>query len=176
MTRPLDVRVWAITGVPGSGKSTLARALAERAERTVVSTHELVAAVDPATFAEGRMADAERLARAYALAVEPLSGPYIVDGWPRSEAQLDMLPEDSLVFRLWCPRHISMERLLNRGRADDTPGIIGKRWDEQDRLLSADWLKAATTHTRQLNTDRRTAASVLATVWEYMTGRKREVY
>ncbi|MDN6196413.1 MAG: nucleoside monophosphate kinase, partial [Atopostipes suicloacalis] len=57
----------------------------------------------------------------------------ILDGYPRTLNQahaLDqLLQTDPLVFYFDLPRNILMDRLLDRGRADDTRDIINHRFE-----------------------------------------------
>ena len=66
---------------------------------------------------------------------------FLLDGFPRTVGQaeaLDVLAEVDLAIDLDVPYEIVMERMLARGRTDDTPEAIKRRLDlyeEQTRPL-----------------------------------------
>lgn len=173
---PHDAPVWAITGHPGAGKTTLADALSADTGRPVISSHDLVAMADPQALIEGRLADRDRIAAAFQAVIDQASNAVIVDGWPRTPDQVGMLPEGSLIFALRCERQIAIERMIRRGRPDDTPAIAAKRYDEQAAILSGAWLHEATTHTRSINTTYRRPDYLRETFTLYLDGKKREIY
>lgn len=173
---PLAAPVWAFTGVPGSGKSTLCDALAARSARALIRSGDIARSVDPDAVGDGRLAGTAEMwdAMVPVLAGAPL--PLILDGLPRTPDQLALLPPGSLVFVLWCREDVVLHRLRDRGRPDDTPDLIRRRYREQDAVLRGAWLTDAATYRRRLNTSIRSREDVLEGVWRYITGQKREVY
>ena len=133
--RDVRVKIVALTGFPGAGKTTLAGPLAERLGARVVSPGDAARQHDPHALAEGRMAD-EGLIRDYMTGqwregVDDL----VLDGFPRTQEQADLLPDGSLVVWLSVGLSVAAERLRGRGRADDTDQIIQRRLEEQSRLM-----------------------------------------
>ncbi len=171
-----DAPVWAITGHPGAGKTTLSDRLSAEYGRVVISSHDLVEIADPRALVEGRLADRAKIAAAFDAVLRDATGPLIVDGWPRTPDQVGMLPAGSLVFALRCTREIAIERILRRGRPDDTDEIAARRYDEQAALLEGQWIREATTHTRSINTTYRHPDHVFDTFALYVDGKRREIY
>lgn len=178
---PNAARVLAITGIPGSGKSTLAGRLAKRTGRVLLTSHDLVDLIDPGAIAEGRMADKEKMAGAFAqMMAEYREERVVLDGWPRSPDQAVLLPADTLVFLLDCSISIARERLTRRARTDDTTETIEHRLHEQASILRVTsrggWARELATWYRTLNTGNKSANEVEAGVMAYLHGEKREVF
>ena len=147
-----------VLGPPGSGKSTHARMLAERLSATHLSVgaalrHE-VAAQSPLGIRVAAKVDAGELAEmtdVLAVLNKPLmsatsSGGWVLDGAPRTVAQAEVLDEwlDQLcappdcVVALEVPDAELRERLVRRGRADDSPDVIAHRlraWKDDGRAV-----------------------------------------
>ena len=136
-----------LLGAPGSGKGTQAALLAEELGIPAISTGEMlrqaVAAGTPLgekvkqVMSSGDLVDdatmgevvRERLAR------EDAKEGFILDGYPRTLAQADLLTEileemeselDGVLY-LQVPEAVLVERILGRQRADDTEGVIRQR-------------------------------------------------
>ena len=150
-----------VLGPPGSGKSTHARLLADRLSATHVSVgaalRREVAAQSPLGIRVAAKVDAGELADTtdvLEVLKDPLmaatrSGGWVLDGAPRTVAQaavldewLDVLraPADCVVA-LDVPVAELRERLVRRGRTDDSPDVIAHRlrvWEE-DGCAVLEW-------------------------------------
>lgn len=170
-----------ITGIPGAGKTTLAGYLARELKRTLVTMHELAALVDPGALETGDMADERAMRRAFVQAMDQYAeDAIIVDGWPRTQQQSILLPDDSQVILLACRVDVARDRLLRRGRADDTPELATKRIFEQSALLEAEamdsWVYRLVGWEGAINTTQRTAESVCRSVYRYLIGEKQQAF
>ena len=140
-----------ILGPPGAGKGTQASRIAEETGLPHVATGDMLRAavahetplglrVKPVLDAGDLVPDdlmigliRERLARP-----DTASG-FVLDGFPRTYAQADALDamlgdmdrELSLVLEFQLPDEVACERLLGRGRSDDTLPQIHHRLDVQ---------------------------------------------
>lgn len=136
-----------LLGAPGSGKGTQAALLAEELGIPAISTGEMlrqaVAAGTPLgekvkqVMSSGDLVDdatmgevvKERLAR------EDAKEGFILDGYPRTLVQADLLAEIleemeselNGVLYLQVPEAVLVERILGRQRADDTEDVIRQR-------------------------------------------------
>jgi adenylate kinase len=136
-----------LVGPPGAGKGTQAVRLAERLDVPHISTGDLFRAnltrQTPLGLAAKRYMDAGELVAdevTVAMVRERLAEDdaikgFILDGFPRTVAQADALGEllqvagnalDAVVV-LEVPEDVLVERLLSRGRADDTEEVIRRR-------------------------------------------------
>lgn len=133
-------------GPPGAGKGTQAEQLAAHLSLAHVSTGDMFRSLDTSTDLGGRvkaMMEAGDLIPD-SITIEMLEGRleqsdaaqgYILDGFPRTLAQAKALDEnfgdDGLdhVVVLEVPRADLLERLLSRGRADDTEESVANRLD-----------------------------------------------
>ncbi len=127
-------------GPQGSGKTTLARIIAEKLGMCVVKTGDLVrekAKEDSETgrslrysLETGDLSDDRVVAN---LLKADLNHPkcqngVVIDGYPRRLSQLNVFdPEFDQVFYLDVSDQVAIERMLKRGREDDTPKIIKER-------------------------------------------------
>jgi adenylate kinase len=136
-----------LVGPPGAGKGTQAVRLAERLEVSHISTGDLfranLSANTPLGLAAKRFMDAGELVSDEVtvgmvrerLTEDDAAKGFILDGFPRTVAQADALGEmlqaagDDLdaVVALEVPEDVLVERLLGRGRTDDTEGVIRRR-------------------------------------------------
>ena len=136
-----------IFGRQGAGKGTQAAFLAQHYGIAHVSTGDMLRAAAEAGTAFGRRA-AEIMARGDLvpddvmlgiigdrLAQDDAAAGVLFDGFPRTEEQAegldDLLGEPGLaaVVNLEVPEEIAFERMLARGRDDDTPEAIRRRLD-----------------------------------------------
>lgn len=133
-------------GPPGAGKGTQAESVAAHLSLAHVSTGDMFRSLDTSTELGGRvkaMMEAGDLIPD-AITIEMLEARleqsdaaqgYILDGFPRTLAQAkaldDNLGDDGLdhVVVLEVPRADLLERLLSRGRADDTAESVANRLD-----------------------------------------------
>lgn len=131
-----------IAGPQGSGKTTQAKAIADSLGLCLVKVGDLLRAkatqddeigrsikVD---ISQGQLADDQIVAN---ILSEELSQPkcangFMVDGYPRSAEQLNKFdPHYNLVIYLDLSLEEAEKRLLARGREDDTPEAIKKRFE-----------------------------------------------
>ncbi len=131
-------------GPPGAGKGTQAQRVAEALDIAHVSTGDMFRALDPETDL-GKRVTAIMESGGYVsddIVIEMLQGRisqpdaengYILDGFPRTTAQAaaldDFLGEDGLdrVVLFEVDEDQVVQRMLDRGRADDTEETIRTR-------------------------------------------------
>lgn len=131
-----------LLGPPGSGKGTQGARLAARLGIRHLSTGELLRAEVEAGTELGRRvaADLDRGElvpdRVILAALRPAldearaAGGYVLDGFPRTRAQAELLPGDDLAIHLDLADDVARQRLAQRGegRRDDTdPAVIERR-------------------------------------------------
>lgn len=134
--------VIALVGPAGSGKSVQAELLAKALGGVHLSSGDILrASASPAVQAEMRRGELpaepevdERLAAA--LVASPQDEPWILDGFIRLQTDLAWLETalqklgrrlNSVIF-LEISLEISLQRLAERGRADDASTVIAQRW------------------------------------------------
>lgn len=159
-----------LVGPPGAGKGTQAVRLADRLDVPHISTGDLFRANlsenTPLGLAAKRFMDAGELVSDEVtvgmvrerLAEEDAAKGFILDGFPRTVAQADALSEFlhtdgnelDAVVALEVPEDLLVQRLLGRGRTDDTEEVIRRRQEiyraetapllehYRDRLISVD--------------------------------------
>lgn len=136
-----------LLGAPGSGKGTQAAFLAEELGIPAISTGEMlreaVAAGTPLgekvkqVMSSGDLVDDTTMGEVVKerLAKDDASGGFILDGFPRTLAQADLLAEivaemetelDGVLY-LKVPETVLVERILGRQRADDKEDVIRQR-------------------------------------------------
>lgn len=129
-------------GAQGSGKSTHARYIADKLRLPYVYTGDLFRELSQEDSPLGRQIK-ERQERglmvANPIAIKAfkqhlgslnLSKGIVLDGYPRNFAQAQSLPmRIELLIYVTLPEEIAIERLLKRGRHDDTPQSIKTRLD-----------------------------------------------
>lgn len=129
-----------IAGIIGSGKTTQSEILSKRMSLCLVNAGEMLREKAQEKTPEGSELRSELLSgnlvdntETANLVKEKLCGDecrkgFILDGYPRSLAQLEVYdPEIDKVIYLDLPENQVTERLLKRGREDDTPEIIRER-------------------------------------------------
>jgi len=135
-------------GVAGSGKSVQGRHLSEHLGCPWVSTGELlrmhISGEKRARMLKGELLTDEEL---YSI-IEPVlielkaENEVILDGFPRTEPQAEWLEEFSIqhkvpisyVIHMMAEKDVVLDRLLKRGRPDDTEESIAKRFTEYEKV------------------------------------------
>ena len=92
-------------------------------------------------MAAGRLAPDEVVMQAVKPVLDTRDG-YVLDGFPRTLAQTGGLEFDA-VIHLDVPDEVTRERLLARGRGDDSVAVIEKRLREYARTRSRWWATTA---------------------------------
>ena len=132
-----------VVGPPGSGKTTQAKMLARKLFLSYVSISELIkkAGVKDIklgrqvrlTLEEGKLVDDDLILKLFLKRVgrKDCQRGFVVDGAPRTHYQVrkieERLPFDKVIF-VKTPFNVAKERLLRRGRADDTGEAIMRRF------------------------------------------------
>ena len=140
-----------ILGPPGAGKGTQAKRISAETGLPHVATGDMLRAAIAAETALGLrvkpilergdlvpdelMIDLIR----ERLAMDDTTNGFVLDGFPRTYAQAEALDamlaeidrELSLVLNFELPDEVAFERLLGRGRSDDTPAKIRHRLEVQ---------------------------------------------
>lgn len=133
-----------LMGIVGAGKGTQAKLLAEHSGYKPISTGELLRKY--ATEEQHRrmlagelLGDDEIIAMVDKVLDEVEDpGKCMLDGFPRSVAQTEWLLDQAergrfgltAIIHLLVSEEVVRERMLNRGRPDDTPETITKRFHE----------------------------------------------
>lgn len=129
-----------ITGPQGSGKTTHAKIVAEKFNLCFIKTGDLVRNKALENSDEGRklkealdkgeLADDRIIANLVenALVQQNCKDNFVMDGYPRRLPQLQVFdPGFDKVFYLDLSDEMAIERMLKRGREDDTPQLIQQR-------------------------------------------------
>lgn len=131
-----------LIGPQGSGKSTQAKLLAEYLNIPHVSTGDIfrrltqknvgIGQIVKGVLEQGKLVDDQTtssIVRERSQEDDCKEG-FIMDGYPRNLEQLRKYdPEFDIVFYLNVPEEVALERLLQRGREDDTEELIRQRLD-----------------------------------------------
>ena len=140
-----------LLGPPGAGKGTQARRVSEESGLPHIATGDMLRAavadetplgqrVRPILDAGDLVPDELMIGLIRERLGEPdTASGFILDGFPRTYAQaeaLDAMLADldralSLVLEFQVPDEVAYERLLGRGRSDDTPEMIRHRLEVQ---------------------------------------------
>lgn len=124
-----------LIGQPGAGKSTLGRILSGMFNIMMISSGDIARAHGFAGSVEeqtGQLAPDEGRIQKLVKQAIGTSNQYILDGFPRTIEQIEGIKDIPLEAVLYLNlgergTHIGAQRLMNRGRPDDTPDIIGAR-------------------------------------------------
>lgn len=130
-----------VTGPQGSGKSTQAVLLAQDLGVPYIQLGEIlrnIALIDDSKKAEkvreklqaGKLVDFDLVAEIINKRLQQVdcSRGFVLDGYPRSMTDIQNLNQklDRVIF-LRISEKVGVDRLLKRGRADDTRGLISER-------------------------------------------------
>ncbi len=139
-----------LAGPQGSGKTTQAIKLSQRLGLEIIKAGDMVrqyiaghsekALEWREIVNSGGAIDNQVMADLLKAAFEKYPDNVVVDGYPRTLDQLELFdPHFDLVVYLHIPDELGIERLLERGRSDDTPEGIKRRlqWyhEETEPLL-----------------------------------------
>ncbi len=127
-----------VMGPQGSGKTTQAKLIADKLGLCFISSGDLVREKSHHDDEVGRevkrlldigeMTSDELAADLVKQEIEKCPGGYVMDGYPRRVTQLQVWdPEFDKVFYLEMEDDEVTNRLLKRGREDDTPELIEER-------------------------------------------------
>ena len=136
-------------GVAGSGKSLQGKMLADQLALPWLSTGEflrmLVAGERRRDMLAGKLLDDEDIIGLVQkiFTVVDTDEDFVLDGFPRTSAQTDWLPNQAkhgqlditCVVHLVADEEVVLNRLLGRGRQDDTEESIRARFDEYEAAI-----------------------------------------
>jgi len=137
-----------LMGVAGSGKSTQGHQLADEYGYAYISTGEifrvLITGRRRNEMLEGRLLSDEEVIKVVDKVLELIDTKeqFILDGFPRTQAQVDWLLEQCRTGRFDTPVVINLEvpeetvrnRLTKRGRLDDSEEAIAQRYKEYEAV------------------------------------------
>lgn len=137
-----------ITGVAGSGKSVQGRLLTNNYGYTWVSTGEILRKLatdkDRSKMLKGKLLSDQDIIQIIDKVFDrmDLSKEFVLDGFPRTVAQSEWLLKQiasgrfaiKAVINLKASEKAVLERLLQRGRADDSVEAINHRFDEYRKI------------------------------------------
>lgn len=135
-----------LTGVVGAGKSMQGRLFADEHGYAWISTGELfrvlVTGERRQQMLAGKLLSDDEVIELVdkTLKLIDLEQEFLLDGFPRTKAQVDWILEQvnsgrvrlTAVFNLSASRDIVKKRLLARGRQDDTAEVIEERFNEYE--------------------------------------------
>lgn len=131
-----------LIGPQGSGKSTQAEVLAKKLGLPKITVGDLFRQISTLETEEGerikqildsgQLVDDQTTAEMVKkrLTEEDMKKGFVMDGYPRTMEQLSLFnPNFDKVIYLDVPKDVVVERLMQRGRTDDTLELINKRLD-----------------------------------------------
>jgi len=133
-----------LMGVAGAGKSTQGRLLADQKGYAWISTGEILRVLITGTrrqkMLQGKLLSDEETINVIDKVLDLIdpNDEFVLDGFPRSMQQLHWLLKQTdqerfdriLVIYLRAPEALVHDRLIQRGRTDDTDQAIGERFKE----------------------------------------------
>jgi adenylate kinase len=137
-----------LMGVAGAGKSMQGRLFADEHGYAWISTGELfrvlVTGQRRQQMLEGKLLSDDEVIKLVDKTLKMIDAEkeFLLDGFPRTKAQADWLLEQvrdrrlklTAVVNLAASREVVQERLLARGRQDDTKEVIDKRFREYQEV------------------------------------------
>ena len=135
-----------LIGPQGSGKSTQAKLLAEYLKLPVISTGDIFREMAPTNewirkiLSEGKLVDDQSTSKVVEkrLREKDCRDGFILDGYPRNLEQIRLFaPKFDLVVYLSLPEEQVIQRLMKRGREDDSRESIESRLDLYFRQTAA---------------------------------------
>ena len=136
-----------LMGVAGAGKSMQGRLFADEHGYAWISTGELfrvlVTGKRRQQMLEGKLLSDDEVIKLVdkTLKMIDVNQEFVLDGFPRTKTQTDWLLEQinserlhlTAVINLVASPEVVKERLLSRGRQDDTEEVITKRFEEYEQ-------------------------------------------
>lgn len=136
-----------LLGVAGSGKSTQGRLLADEKGYAWLSSGEILRVLITGTrrqeMLKGKLLSDQEMIEVFDKVLDLIdpNDEFVLDGFPRTVKQLDWIFDQLtkqritriLVLNFFADENIVRQRLLSRGRQDDTDGAIKKRFEEYQR-------------------------------------------
>lgn len=137
-----------LMGIAGAGKSMQGRLFADEHGYAWISTGEmfrvLVTGQRRQQMLEGKLLSDDEVISLVdkTLKLIDINKEFLLDGFPRTKPQADWLFEQiksgrlklTAVFNLVADEAVIRERLLKRGRQDDTESVIAHRFDEYKKV------------------------------------------
>jgi adenylate kinase len=138
-----------LMGVAGAGKSMQGRMFADEHGYAWVSTGELfrvlITGKRRQQMLEGKLLSDDEVIELIDDTLKQLidtNQEFLLDGFPRTKPQADWLLEQvkqgrfklTAIFNLMASREVVKQRLLGRGRQDDTEAAIKRRFDEYESV------------------------------------------
>ncbi len=138
-----------LLGITGSGKSLQSRLLADKYGYTWISTGEvlrtLLSGANHQQMLEGKLVDDQEMIRIMGKLLQTLDPKQqmVLDGFPRTLAQANWLIERAkagafdltAVFYFNVSQAKVRDRLVARGRADDTDEAINRRFEQYSAII-----------------------------------------
>lgn len=139
-----------ILGLPGSGKSTQIEKISEHLKIPSIQMGAILRKIAQEEgelgdkvrlmMAEGKLVDDETVADIIKIECTSSGDSYVLEGYPRTKKQIDLFePDFDSVFYLDIPMEKARERMVERGRKDDTEEAIQKRFEVQ--MKDMDYIK-----------------------------------
>lgn len=134
-----------LVGAPGSGKGTVAEKIQNKYAFPIVSSGEILRdEIEQETaigkqvsryVSSGKLVPDRIITALIEQKISKLQHKYsvVLDGYPRNLNQAsaldDIVETKQIVFYLDVPKHVLNERLISRGRTDDTERVIEQRFE-----------------------------------------------